>query len=74
MSIRSGIDVELQNVARMATAGYFIGLHIRFTSPLLTFQRLCCTNPVRDSPCESSVVAVVHEQTEAADLPHHELA
>jgi LuxR family transcriptional regulator, quorum-sensing system regulator SdiA len=38
MSIRSGIDVELQNVARMATAGYFIGLHIRFTSPLLTFQ------------------------------------
>jgi len=24
---------------------------------------LCCTNPVRDSPCESSVVAVVHEQT-----------
>ena len=38
MSIRSGIDVELQNVARMATAGYFIGLHIGFTSPLLTFQ------------------------------------
>ncbi|KAF0116329.1 MAG: Transcriptional regulator LuxR family [Rhodobacteraceae bacterium] len=38
MSNRSGIDVELQNVARMATAGYFIGLHIRFTSPLLTFQ------------------------------------
>ena len=37
-------------------------------------DRLCCTNPVRDSPCESSVVAVVHEQTEAADLPHHELA
>ena len=38
MSNRTGIDVELQNVARMATAGYFIGLHIRFTSPLLTFQ------------------------------------
>ncbi|MES2915458.1 MAG: autoinducer binding domain-containing protein [Pseudomonadota bacterium] len=38
MSSRSGIDVELQNVSRMATAGYFIGLHIRFTSPLLTFQ------------------------------------
>lgn len=38
MSIRTGIDVELQTVARLATAGYFIGLHIRFTSPLLTFQ------------------------------------
>jgi LuxR family transcriptional regulator, quorum-sensing system regulator SdiA len=38
MSVRNGIDVELQNLARMATAGYFIGLHIRFTSPLFTFQ------------------------------------
>jgi LuxR family transcriptional regulator, quorum-sensing system regulator SdiA len=37
-SNRSRIDIELQNVARMATAGYFVGLHIRFTSPLLTFQ------------------------------------
>lgn len=38
MSNRTGIDIELQAVARLATAGYFIGLHIRFTSPLLTFQ------------------------------------
>ena len=38
MSNRNGIDIELQTVARLATAGYFIGLHIRFTSPLLTFQ------------------------------------
>lgn len=38
MSNRTSIDVELRNLARMATAGYFIGLHIRFTSPLLTFQ------------------------------------
>lgn len=38
MSKRTSIDIELQNVARIATAGYFIGLHIRFTSPLLTFQ------------------------------------
>lgn len=38
MSNRTGIDVELQTVARLATAGYFIGLHIRFTSPLMTFQ------------------------------------
>lgn len=38
MSVRTRIDVELQNLARLATAGYFIGLHIRFTSPLFTFQ------------------------------------
>lgn len=38
MSIRTRIDVELQNLARLATSGYFIGLHIRFTSPLFTFQ------------------------------------
>ncbi len=38
MSIRARIDVELKNLARIATAGYFIGLHIRFTSPLFTFQ------------------------------------
>lgn len=38
MSIRARIDVELQNLARLATSGYFIGLHIRFTSPLFTFQ------------------------------------
>ena len=38
MSVRSRIDVELKNLARLATSGYFIGLHIRFTSPLFTFQ------------------------------------
>lgn len=38
MSVRARIDVELQNLARLANAGYFIGLHIRFTSPLFTFQ------------------------------------
>lgn len=38
MSIRARIDVELKNLARIATAGYFVGLHIRFTSPLFTFQ------------------------------------
>ncbi|MFO1202174.1 MAG: autoinducer binding domain-containing protein [Tabrizicola sp.] len=38
MSARARIDVELRNLANLATAGYFIGLHIRFTSPLLTFQ------------------------------------
>jgi LuxR family transcriptional regulator len=38
MSVLARIDVELQNLARLATAGHFIGLHIRFTSPLFTFQ------------------------------------
>ena len=35
---------------------------------------LCCTNPVRDSSCESSVVAVIHDQTQAPDLQDQELA
>jgi LuxR family transcriptional regulator, quorum-sensing system regulator SdiA len=38
MSVRARIDVELKNLADFAVAGYFIGLHIRFTSPLFTFQ------------------------------------
>ena len=37
-------------------------------------NRLCCTNPVRDSSCESSVVAGVDEQTKHTDLQDHELA
>ncbi len=36
--------------------------------------RLCCTNPVRDSSRESSVVAGRHEQTDAPDLQDPELA
>lgn len=38
MSINAGLDYELRKLALMAPAGYFVGLHIRFTSPLLTFQ------------------------------------
>ena len=37
-------------------------------------NRLCCTNPVRDSYRESSVVAGLHEQTDTSDLQDHELA
>jgi len=29
---------------------------------------------VKDSPCESSLLVRLHEQTEAPDLPHYELA
>lgn len=38
MSIQSGIDLELKKLDTLAPAGYFVGLHIRFTSPLMTFQ------------------------------------
>lgn len=39
-----------------------------------TLMVLCCTNPVRDSSCESSVIAGVYEQTEHTDLQDAELA
>jgi hypothetical protein len=35
---------------------------------------LCCTKPVRDSSCESSVVAGMHEQTHTSDLQDKKLA
>jgi LuxR family transcriptional regulator, quorum-sensing system regulator SdiA len=38
MSVKLGIDVELHQLALYAPAGYFIGLHIRFTAPLFTYQ------------------------------------
>jgi len=39
-----------------------------------TFNWLCCTNPMRDSSCESSVVAGLHEQTHIPRLQDQELA
>jgi apolipoprotein N-acyltransferase len=41
---------------------------------LIAFAGLCCTNTVRDSSCESSVIAGGHEQTELTDLQDAELA
>jgi LuxR family transcriptional regulator len=38
MSIKAMIDLELKKLAPLAPAGYFVGLHIRFTSPLMSFQ------------------------------------
>jgi LuxR family transcriptional regulator, quorum-sensing system regulator SdiA len=38
MPIKFGLDVELHQIGLMAPAGYSIGLHIRFTSPLMMFQ------------------------------------
>jgi len=36
--MNAGLDFELRKLSQIATAGYFVGLHIRFTSPLMTFQ------------------------------------
>jgi LuxR family transcriptional regulator len=38
MSVKTGIDLELHQLSMLAPAGYFLGLHIRFTAPLFTFQ------------------------------------
>lgn len=38
MSIQSRIDLKLKELSQRAPLGYFIGLHIRFTAPLMTFQ------------------------------------
>ena len=38
MSVKLGIDVELHQLGLLAPAGFFVGLHIRFTAPLFTFQ------------------------------------
>jgi len=38
------------------------------------YGRLCCTNPVRDSSCESSMVAGGHEQTHTPRIQDQELA
>jgi LuxR family transcriptional regulator, quorum-sensing system regulator SdiA len=32
------MDLTLHKLGLVATAGYFLGLHIRFTAPLITFQ------------------------------------
>lgn len=38
MSVKIGLDLELHRLSLIAPAGYFVGLHIRFTAPLFTFQ------------------------------------
>lgn len=38
LSIESGIDFELYQLSLIAPLGYFVGLHIRFVAPLMTFQ------------------------------------
>lgn len=38
MSIKSGLDLDLHELSLLAPSGYFVGLHIRFTSPMMTLQ------------------------------------
>lgn len=38
MSSRADINAGLQKLGRIAPAGYFVGLHIRFAAPLMQFQ------------------------------------
>jgi LuxR family transcriptional regulator, quorum-sensing system regulator SdiA len=38
MSVKLAMDVELHQLSMLAPAGYSMGLHIRFTSPLFMFQ------------------------------------
>ena len=38
MSIQSRIDLKLKELAVLAPRGYSVGLHIRFTAPLMMFQ------------------------------------
>lgn len=37
MSKRSGIEYELNRIGELSSAGYYVGLHIRFAAPLISF-------------------------------------
>lgn len=36
--MNTGLDFELRKLSALAPAGYFVGLHIRFAAPLISFQ------------------------------------
>ncbi len=36
--MNTGLDFELRKLGLLAPGGYFVGLHIRFASPLISFQ------------------------------------
>ena len=38
MSKKIGIDAALRELGMMSPTGYFVGLHIRFAAPLITYQ------------------------------------
>ena len=68
VSVSETEDEDIDIAARGATAQGVV--------PGSTYEAigLCCTNPVRDSSRESSVVAGMHEQTDTPDLQDQELA
>ena len=63
-------------IGGLAALGFVIGVWYGFLHavPVYTAKGLCCTNPVRDSSRESSVVAGMHEQTHIPDLQDQKLA
>lgn len=36
--MNTGLDLELRKLSALSPAGYFVGLHIRFAAPLISFQ------------------------------------
>lgn len=38
MIMNTGMDFELRKLSALSPAGYFVGLHIRFAAPLISFQ------------------------------------
>ncbi len=38
MSLSTGLDLALHKLGQLSPAGYFVGLHIRFAAPLMSFQ------------------------------------
>lgn len=38
MTSKAGIDLQLHELGLLSPCGYFVGLHIRFAAPLMTFQ------------------------------------
>jgi hypothetical protein len=62
-------------VIRLAVIMYIrFPVSLRNVEDLLHERGLCCTNPMRDSSRESSVVAGWHEQTHTPLLQDQELA
>jgi hypothetical protein len=67
--VTTGDHPDLKMVNPSAAA-----IDIGSTMHMAAVNRLCCTNPMRDSSRESSVVAGLHEQTHIPRLQDQELA
>ena len=67
--IQEDTDPAIQTLQKLCRAGFGVAI-----DDFGVGYWLCCTNPVRDSSCESSVVAGLHEQTHTPRLQDQELA